>query len=200
MRSKTYDSDDFVQAAFDEIRDLLQTSKKWEESFDLFQDAFNREFPPSSRESHTAATLLWALFAPSVIMSSMGFSWVGIIESHSILEEYSRRELVQRISKKSSYEIMNDVLSEPSLMRLAQHLKTLGAISANDVGFSRKLSGFRNPMIHRNVKSMKQLIKVTEDVHPLTVWKEASKVDWIPYQIGCIRFMVHLSGWAFPED
>jgi hypothetical protein len=185
---------DFYEDTFEEIRVLLFGREIWEKSLKAFHEAFDKKFPKDSPEERGAALgLMWSLFTEVIVMSSMGFSRGGIIEAQAILEEYSRRELLHHVASSSGREIVDDVLSKQSLMALARYLETLGALSKKDVEFSGKLSEFRNSLAHRNVKSMKRLMKLPVDVHPLNVWVAAARADWIPYQLGCIMYMMHLS-------
>jgi len=188
---------DFDEETFEELRKFLFGRKTWEKSLRAFHEAFDKKFPKDSpTERGMALALVWALFTDVIIISSMGFSRGGIIEAQAILEEYSRRELLSHVSSSLGREIVDDVLSKQSLTVLARYLETLGVLSRKDVKFSGKLSEFRNALAHRNAKSMKRLMKLSRDIHPLNVWSAAARVDWIPYQLGCIMYMVHLSRWS----
>jgi hypothetical protein len=187
--------DDLFEETIEEVKKGFSECEPWKKSLVAFHDAFDKKFPRSPpQERGTASALLWSLFTHVIAMSSMGFPSEGIIDSHAILESYSRRELTSRISSSRGKKVVEELVRRQSLDSLACSLRALGVLTDDDVKLSSELAQFRNGLAHRNVKPIKQLMKLSDDLHSLDVWYAASKMDWVPLQLGCIGYMVNLSG------
>lgn len=175
-------------------RDFLEVSL-FEKNLQEFCDAYQKEFSQSvPKEKGAADALVFALFTHVIAMSCMGFGAHGLVEMNAILESFSRREIVGHISNARGTKIVEALVDRQSLDSMAHSLRELGMLTDDDVRLSSKLTQLRNGLAHRNDKPIRELMRLPKDVGKLDVWYMASQVDWIPYQLGSIRFLVHLSG------
>jgi len=174
-------------------RGFLEVSL-FEKNLQEFCDAYQKEFPQSvPTEKAAADALVFALFTHVIAMSCMGFAAHGLVEAYAILESFCRREIVSHISNAKGTKIVEALVDRQSLDSMAHHLRVLGVLTDDDVKLSSRLTQFRNGLAHRNERPIRELLRLRKNVGHLDVWYMASEVDWIPYQLGSIRFLIHLS-------
>jgi len=185
---------DLLEEVVAEIRKDFSNVSMFEEKLQDFLEAYEKKFPHDrSGERGAADAFFFALFSHVVCMSSMGYASQGLVEMHAILESYSRRQIVGHISSAKGRKIVGSLVDRQSLDSMAHSLRELGVLTDEDVKLTSRLTQFRNGLAHRNDKPIRELMHLSKDVHSLDVWHAASKVDWIPYQLGSIRYMINLS-------
>lgn len=193
--NRNSDEIDLFEEIMTELKRAISKTDTWTAFLDQFYKAYSERFDKGdARRRGAADAIAYALFSHVIAMCSEGFRSPGIVEMHAILEGFSRRELARHICSDKGVEIVERLLRRQSLDTLASYLREVGILTDDDVKLASRLAQFRNGIAHRNERPIREIMKQSKETSHFDVWHEAGKVDWIPFQLECIEYMINLSG------
>jgi hypothetical protein len=175
---------------------------------DNLVNALEQEFPTSySVENQSeeeiekfmrrtkAATIVKHYVDSALILYALGRNGAALIDLHAAIERQSIETLAEQIFLPEKRGIGLTLLERKTLKEFSGMLQDCNLINDEDVKYAEKLNKLRNGLAHRNTKVTSNSVFSGRELLEVDIDSVMSDVDYIPYMIGAINFLIKIMEW-----
>jgi hypothetical protein len=147
-----------------------------------------------------AATIVKHHIDSALILYALGRNGAALIDLHAAVERQSIEILAEQIFLPEKREIGLRLLERKTLKEFSGMLRDCNLINDEDVKYVEKLNKLRNGLAHRNTKVTSNIVFSGRELLEVDIDSVMSDVDYIPYMIGAINFLIKITEWNEEPD
>lgn len=172
----------------EEYRNRLQSLVK---SFDSIYPPIKRpEINRAALRRIWAAAVLYLALRDATYLYSLSMDAAAIVDMYSVVERFTGRVVLRRISGKTRSKTVARMIERTSLPDLADMLREHQIWGDADIAVVRRLTKLRNGIAHRNEMSISKLLYSGKKISPLDIPRAAMRVDTPSIILASLRLIL----------